>query len=251
MQQLSGRLRDSVLAPGEHAIRDQRQHWFGLVVRWEKTVVASSPRSSALARWLPEPRRVPGHGPPVPGTRDRHRRRPRAAAGGLGVPAVGQRPGRPHEPSDRAGRGRRQQASRGQLAGEDQRRRSYPGHRRPAVGFGDLDVLTAAEMTISKSAFLKDSVGFKKDMLNAKHELELELSGGGPARRHHSGRRRPSRCRRRPQRPPRLRRYRRARRPGRRPRSMPRTSPRRWLAWRTCGTGHHPPAEFEQKKAEL
>ena len=45
--------------------------------------------------------------------------------------------------------------------------------------YGDLEIMTAAELTISKMRFLKDSVGFKKDMLNAKHELELELSGGG------------------------------------------------------------------------
>jgi uncharacterized membrane protein YdbT with pleckstrin-like domain len=43
-------------------------------------------------------------------------------------------------------------------------------------GFGDLDVLTASEEGIEKLRMLVDAIGFKKSMLEAKHELELELT---------------------------------------------------------------------------
>jgi hypothetical protein len=43
-------------------------------------------------------------------------------------------------------------------------------------GFGDLDVLTASESGIEKLRMLRDAKDFKKAMLEAKHELELELS---------------------------------------------------------------------------
>lgn len=43
-------------------------------------------------------------------------------------------------------------------------------------GFGDLDVLTASESGIEKLRMLRDAKDFKKAMLEAKHELEIELS---------------------------------------------------------------------------
>jgi uncharacterized membrane protein YdbT with pleckstrin-like domain len=43
-------------------------------------------------------------------------------------------------------------------------------------GFGDLDVLTASESGIEKLRMLRDAKTFKKSMLEAKHELELELT---------------------------------------------------------------------------
>ncbi len=43
-------------------------------------------------------------------------------------------------------------------------------------GFGDLDVLTASEMGIEKLRMLRDPKGFKKAMIEAKHELEIELN---------------------------------------------------------------------------
>lgn len=43
-------------------------------------------------------------------------------------------------------------------------------------GFGDLDVLTASESGIEKLRMLRDAKPFKKAMLEAKHELELELT---------------------------------------------------------------------------
>lgn len=43
-------------------------------------------------------------------------------------------------------------------------------------GFGDLDVLTASEAGIERLRMLKDAKDFKKAMLEAKHELEIELS---------------------------------------------------------------------------
>jgi len=43
-------------------------------------------------------------------------------------------------------------------------------------GFGDLDVLTASESGIERLRMLRDAKDFKKSMLEAKHELELELT---------------------------------------------------------------------------
>jgi len=43
-------------------------------------------------------------------------------------------------------------------------------------GFGDLDVLTASETGIDRLRMLRDANGFKKSMLEAKHELELEYN---------------------------------------------------------------------------
>jgi hypothetical protein len=47
-------------------------------------------------------------------------------------------------------------------------------------GFGDLDVLTASEAGISRLRMLRQADDFKRAMLEAKHELELELSGARP-----------------------------------------------------------------------
>ena len=45
-------------------------------------------------------------------------------------------------------------------------------------GFGDLDVLTASESGIERFRMIQDPIGFKKAMLDAKHEYELEMSRG-------------------------------------------------------------------------
>jgi hypothetical protein len=47
-------------------------------------------------------------------------------------------------------------------------------------GFGDLDIQTAAESGISRLRMLRQADDFKRSMLEAKHELELELSGARP-----------------------------------------------------------------------
>ncbi len=47
------------------------------------------------------------------------------------------------------------------------------------VGYGEIDLLTASEAGTSKIRFLPDADGFKKTLLDAKHELELEVGGGG------------------------------------------------------------------------
>lgn len=47
-------------------------------------------------------------------------------------------------------------------------------------GFGDLDILIASEAGISRLRMLRQADDFKRAMLDAKHELELELSGGRP-----------------------------------------------------------------------
>jgi hypothetical protein len=43
-------------------------------------------------------------------------------------------------------------------------------------GFGDLDVLTASETGIEKLRMLRDAKGYKRSMLEAKHDLELEYT---------------------------------------------------------------------------
>ena len=47
-------------------------------------------------------------------------------------------------------------------------------------GFGDLEILTASETGISRLRMLRQPDDFKRAMLDAKHELELELSGAKP-----------------------------------------------------------------------
>jgi membrane protein YdbS with pleckstrin-like domain len=43
-------------------------------------------------------------------------------------------------------------------------------------GFGDLDVLTASEEGIERLRMLRDAKEFKKAMIEAKHELEIEVA---------------------------------------------------------------------------
>jgi Short C-terminal domain/Bacterial PH domain len=46
------------------------------------------------------------------------------------------------------------------------------------LGYGEIDLLTASEAGTSKIRFLPDADGFKKSLLDAKHEHELEVGGG-------------------------------------------------------------------------
>jgi hypothetical protein len=46
-------------------------------------------------------------------------------------------------------------------------------------GFGDLDVLTAAEAGIERFRMLIDPIGFKRAMLDAKHEYEVDMERSG------------------------------------------------------------------------
>ena len=46
------------------------------------------------------------------------------------------------------------------------------------VGYGEIDLLTASEVGTSKIRFLPDADGFKKTLLDAKYEHELEVGGG-------------------------------------------------------------------------
>lgn len=46
------------------------------------------------------------------------------------------------------------------------------------LGYGDLNILTAAEEAIDQYRMLKAAPDFKRQMLNQKHQLELELEGG-------------------------------------------------------------------------
>jgi hypothetical protein len=46
-------------------------------------------------------------------------------------------------------------------------------------GFGDLDILTAAEAGIERFRMIIDPIGFKKAMLDAKHEYEVDMERSG------------------------------------------------------------------------
>ncbi len=45
-------------------------------------------------------------------------------------------------------------------------------------GFGDLDILTAAEAGVERFRMIRNPIGFKKAMLDAKHEYERDVAGG-------------------------------------------------------------------------
>ena len=44
--------------------------------------------------------------------------------------------------------------------------------------FGDLEILTASDSAISKFHMIIDPIGFKKAILNAKHEYDTDMAGG-------------------------------------------------------------------------
>lgn len=46
-------------------------------------------------------------------------------------------------------------------------------------GFGDLDILTAAEAGIERFRMIVDPIGFKRAMLDAKHEYEVDMERSG------------------------------------------------------------------------
>jgi uncharacterized membrane protein YdbT with pleckstrin-like domain len=48
-------------------------------------------------------------------------------------------------------------------------------------GYGDIELLTAAEQGTNRIQFLPDADGFKKELLDAKHEHELEIAGSRAA----------------------------------------------------------------------
>ena len=50
-----------------------------------------------------------------------------------------------------------------------------------ALGFGDLKILTASDAAISEFQMIQRPIEFKKAMLEAKHEYEVEVAGGTPA----------------------------------------------------------------------
>ena len=73
------------------------------------------------------------------------------------------------------------------------------------LGYGEIDLLTASEAGTNKIRFLPDADGFKKALLDAKYEHEMEVGGGDvdprsrrrvAPRRRRPGRRRRSRPRR-------------------------------------------------------
>ena len=48
-------------------------------------------------------------------------------------------------------------------------------------GFGDLEILTAADTGVDRFRMIRNPIGFKKAMLDAKHEYERDLAGGSYA----------------------------------------------------------------------
>jgi len=49
------------------------------------------------------------------------------------------------------------------------------------LGYGEIDLLTASEAGTNKIRFLPDADGFKRTLLDAKYEHELEVGGGARA----------------------------------------------------------------------
>jgi hypothetical protein len=49
------------------------------------------------------------------------------------------------------------------------------------LGFGEIDLLTASEAGTNKIRYLPDADGFKKSLLDAKYEHEMEVGGGRAA----------------------------------------------------------------------
>ena len=49
------------------------------------------------------------------------------------------------------------------------------------LGYGDLDILTAADAAIDRYRMLAGAAAFKIEMLNQKHALDLEIGGSAPA----------------------------------------------------------------------
>jgi membrane protein YdbS with pleckstrin-like domain len=49
------------------------------------------------------------------------------------------------------------------------------------LGYGDLDILTAADSAIDRYRMLAGAAHFKVEMLNRKHALDLEIGGSTPA----------------------------------------------------------------------
>ncbi|MET1231453.1 MAG: PH domain-containing protein [Candidatus Limnocylindrales bacterium] len=49
------------------------------------------------------------------------------------------------------------------------------------LGYGDLDILTAADAAIDRYRMLAGAARFKVEMLNRKHALDLEIGGATPA----------------------------------------------------------------------
>jgi len=45
-------------------------------------------------------------------------------------------------------------------------------------GYGEIDLMTGSEAGISKIRFLPDADGFKRSLLDAKHEYDMEIGGG-------------------------------------------------------------------------
>jgi hypothetical protein len=48
------------------------------------------------------------------------------------------------------------------------------------LGYGDLDILTAADTAIDRYRMLAGAAAFKIEMLNRKHALDLEIGGSVP-----------------------------------------------------------------------
>ena len=48
-------------------------------------------------------------------------------------------------------------------------------------GFGDLEILTAADTGVDRFRMIRNPIGFKKAMLDAKHEYERDVAGGSYA----------------------------------------------------------------------
>ena len=153
----------------------EKQHWFVFVWGARFTILALI---VGVILWRYQRR------PAALGTlRDvaRHRDRRGHLRGGARGPAVDDpplsQPGiRHHQPARPPGRAASSTSPRADSSLEkinDARlEQSFFGR---IFGFGDLDVMTAAEVGIERFRMIKDPIEFKKAMLDAKHEFEIDM----------------------------------------------------------------------------
>ena len=166
---------DGLLATGERIVHREKQHWFVFVWGARGRSWRSSSPSLLLVRLILGQASTGSSGTVLDPGRGRDRVRRRVVVARLDDPALPQPGVRPHQPARHPGRGRPQQArstdSSLEKINDAVLTQSVFGRM---FGFGDLDILTASESGISEFRMLATPIEFKKAMLDAKHEYELE-----------------------------------------------------------------------------
>ena len=168
---------DTLLSTGERITHRDRQHW--LVLVWGARI----PIAAIIARPAaghPRAANVSGTARDLLGLADRRpvHRRPRLPR--LGHPALPQPGVRADQPAGAS----RSRASSTSGATDSSLEKINDAVLTQSIfgrmfGFGDLDVLTASEAGIERFRMIIDPIGFKRAMLDAKHEYEVDMERSG------------------------------------------------------------------------